>query len=61
VYEYEDPTGFFPTRQTETLNTVEDYERCDDLESIRIPALSATEVERSCTFVWERETWKKNV
>jgi mannose-6-phosphate isomerase-like protein (cupin superfamily) len=61
VYEYEDPTGFFPTRQTETLNTVEDYERCDDLESIRIPALSATEVEGSCTFVWERETWKKNV
>lgn len=61
VYEYEEPTGFFPTKQTITLNNVEDYERCEDLESIRIPQLSASEVERSCTFVWERETWKMKV
>jgi len=60
VYEYEEPTGFFPTQQTETLNSVENYERCEDLESIRIPALSALEVERTCTFVWEREMWKKD-
>ncbi|KEF55932.1 uncharacterized protein A1O9_07512 [Exophiala aquamarina CBS 119918] len=59
VYEYEEPTGFFPTKQNETLCSVEEYQRCDDLESIRIPKLSATEVELNCTFVWERETWKE--
>lgn len=61
VYKYEEPTRFFPTKQTETLSSVEDYERCDDLESIRIPKLSAPEVERDCTFVWERGTWKKDI
>lgn len=60
VYEYEEPTGFFPTKQTATLADVEQYERCDDLDSIRIPALSASEVENSCTFVWEKTTWRKD-
>lgn len=59
VYEYEEPTGFFPTKQTETIAHVEQYERCEDLESIRIPALSASEVENRCTFVWEKATWRK--
>ncbi|KAK5053893.1 hypothetical protein LTR84_001855 [Exophiala bonariae] len=59
VYEYEDPTGFFPTKQTDTLKDIEQYERCDDLESIRIPALSAHEVQQRCTFVWEKAIWKK--
>ena len=60
VYEYEEPTGFFPTKQTDTLRNVEQYERCDDLESIRIPALSADDVEKTCTFVWEKAIWKKD-
>ncbi|KAL9567476.1 hypothetical protein ACKAV7_008426 [Fusarium commune] len=51
LYEYEETTGFFPTAQTETLTSVEDYVRCDDLESIRIPLLTAQEVESRCWFV----------
>ncbi|KAH0847641.1 hypothetical protein AYO21_02929 [Fonsecaea monophora] len=54
LYEYEEPTAFFPTRQTRTLGSVDEYERCDDLEAIRIPRLSADEVTRRCSFVWDR-------
>ncbi|OAL37640.1 hypothetical protein AYO20_03147 [Fonsecaea nubica] len=54
LYEYEEPTAFFPTRQTRTLGSVDEYERCDDLEAIRIPRLSADEVLRRCSFVWDR-------
>lgn len=51
LYEYEETTGFFPTAQTKTLKRVEDYVRCDDLESIRIPRLTAQEVESRCWFI----------
>ena len=51
VYEYEGITGFFPTSQTETLKSVEDYVRCDDLDSIRIPALTADDVRERCRFI----------
>mgnify|MGYP001035926328 CR=1 FL=1 len=51
LYEYEEITGFFPTAQTETLKSAEDYVQCDDLESIRIPSLTAQEVEEQCFFV----------
>src|ERR1700742_1408940 len=44
LYEYEEPTAFFPTAQTQTLRRVEEYERCDDLESIRIPKQREREV-----------------
>jgi hypothetical protein len=54
LYEYEEPTAFFPTRQIETINNVEEYERCDDLESIRIPKLSAQDVHERCWFAWDR-------
>ncbi|KIW33261.1 uncharacterized protein PV07_00128 [Cladophialophora immunda] len=53
LYEYEEPTAFFPTRQTRTLSSVDEYERCDDLETIRIPRLSADEVRQRCWFVWD--------
>lgn len=55
VYEYEDPTGFFPTKQTMNMTSVDQYVRCDDLESIRIPALSKEEVHERCWFVWDRQ------
>ncbi|EXJ65990.1 uncharacterized protein A1O5_10967 [Cladophialophora psammophila CBS 110553] len=55
LYEYEEPTAFFPTRQTKTLTHVDEYERCDDLESIRIPHLSADEVRQKCWFVWDSQ------
>jgi hypothetical protein len=51
LYEYEEPTAFFPTAQVNTLTKVEEYERCDDLESIRIPKLSAVDVQDWCWFV----------
>ncbi|KAF7560976.1 hypothetical protein G7046_g3180 [Stylonectria norvegica] len=53
LYEYEEITGFFPTEQTETLKGVDDYVRCDDLERIRIPSLTAREVEETCWFVYD--------
>ncbi len=54
LYEYEEPTAFFPTRQIETMKNVDEYERCDDLESIRIPKLSAQDVHERCWFAWDR-------
>ncbi|CAI6013755.1 unnamed protein product [Clonostachys chloroleuca] len=62
LYEYEEITGFFPTAQTETLTSVEEYVRCDDLEGIRIPLLTAQEVESRCWFVKDDEIfqpWKE--
>jgi len=58
LYEYEEITGFFPTAQTETLKTEKEYIRCDDLESIRIPKLSAAEVRERCWFVYNRNVQK---
>ncbi|KIY04212.1 uncharacterized protein Z520_00905 [Fonsecaea multimorphosa CBS 102226] len=58
LYEYEEPTAFFPTRQTATLASVDDYERCDDLETIRIPSLSADQVRQRCWFVCDRTVRK---
>ena len=51
LYEYEEPTAFFPTAQTMTLTKVEQFDRCDDLEGIRIPKLSAVDVQDWCWFV----------
>ncbi|KIY02627.1 uncharacterized protein Z520_01092 [Fonsecaea multimorphosa CBS 102226] len=59
LYEYEDATGFFPTRQTRTLERIEEYERCDGLESIRFPKLSASDVRDQCWVVWNTEMTRK--
>lgn len=58
LYEYEEITGFFPTAQTDRLGSVEDYVRCDDLESIRIPALTAEQVKERCWFVRNGDVWR---
>lgn len=58
VFEYEAPTGFFPTAQTETLAAEEEYIECQDLHSIRIPAMSAEELMEKAWFVWGREIRK---
>lgn len=57
IYEYEDPTSFCPTKQTNVLKSVDEYERAsdDELASIMIPALEAREVNERCWFAWERE------
>ncbi|KAH1429162.1 hypothetical protein KXX32_004697 [Aspergillus fumigatus] len=58
VFEYEAPTSFFPTAQTNTLATEEEYVRCDDLHAIRIPAMTAEEIQRQAWFVWGKEIRK---
>jgi hypothetical protein len=57
IYEYEDPTSFCPTKQKHVLKNVDEYERASDeeLESIMIPALTASEVNEKCWFAWDRE------
>ena len=57
VYEYEDVTGFFPTSQTQTLQSTGQYQRCEDLESITFPLLSVEEVYARGRFVWGSEAW----
>ncbi|ETI21588.1 hypothetical protein G647_07935 [Cladophialophora carrionii CBS 160.54] len=55
LYEYEEPTAFFPTAQTKTLSQIDEYQRCDDLESIQIPKLSDVDVKEWCSFVWGKQ------
>ena len=56
VYEYESPTGFFPTEQTETLSDVGKYkEYTGDLENIRFPLLTTQDVSKRGTLVWDTE------
>jgi hypothetical protein len=58
VYEYETTTGFFPTRQTQTLHDGNDYVKCDDLHSIRIPEMSIEYLKKHAWFIWGR-TFRK--
>ncbi len=60
IYEYEEPTGFFPTEQTETLREVGQYVRCpeSELNRIRIKELSKEEVLKDASFVWETKLKK---
>lgn len=65
VYEYEEETGFFPTKQTQTLSSVKDYVKAEDseLEGLRFPAFSSEEVLEKGWFVWGgdcRRVGKKN-
>jgi len=52
MFEYEDATTFYPTAQTNRLESVEDYVPCDDLHSIRFPQMSAEDVARDGWFIW---------
>ena len=54
VFEYEEPTGFFPTAQKETLRSEEDYARCEDLQNIRFPVMSLEQIRGTAKFVWGR-------
>ncbi|KAK3716373.1 hypothetical protein LTR37_006523 [Vermiconidia calcicola] len=58
VFEYEQPTAFFPTAQVETLKEESDYVRCNDLESIRFPEMSLEEIRTTALFVWGRKATK---
>jgi hypothetical protein len=61
VYEYEEPTAFFPTAQTQTLHESSEYVRCDDLHSIRFPKLDVEQVMQRASFVWGRSVRKPAV
>lgn len=58
VYEYEDATSFYPTEQTRVLKNESEYQRCDDLHSIKIPAFTVEELKKTAWFVWGREARK---
>jgi hypothetical protein len=57
VYEYEDPTSFCPTKQTNVLKSVDEYEVApeEELDALKIPALEPGEVNERCWFVWNKE------
>lgn len=54
VFEYEEPTAFFPTAQTNVLKEESEYVKCDDLHGIQIPALKLEEIRKDAWFVWGR-------
>lgn len=60
VYEYEEETGFFPTKQTHTMKNVSEYVKAtdDELEELRFPALSSEEVLRRGWMIWGGECRK---
>lgn len=58
IFNYEEPTSFFPTSQTERLETEGDYVKCEDLQSIRIPEYSIEELMEKAFFVWGRSAKK---
>ena len=60
IYEYEEPTGFFPTKQTKTMQEVGEYVRCpeNELDGIRIKEMIKEDVLKAAWLVWEREMRK---
>jgi len=60
VFEYEEPTAFFPTAQTNVLREESDYEKCDDLQGIKIPAFTLEQLKKDARFIWGRGAWKLN-
>lgn len=53
VYNYEDTTGFSPTRSTQHMNEVSEYERYEgDLADIMFPKLSPVDVVEKARLVW---------
>lgn len=56
VYQYEAATSFFPTASTAPLGSAADYRaHTGDVETIRIPAMSATTVAARCRCVWDAD------
>lgn len=53
MFEYEDATTFYPTKQTHRLESIEDYVACEDLQSIRFPEMSAADVRENAWFLME--------
>ena len=60
VFEYEEPTAFFPTSQTNVLKEESDYVKCDDLHGIQIPAFTLEQLTKEAWFIWGRGVRKLN-
>jgi len=60
VFEYEKPTGFFPTAQTNVLKEKREYMKCDDPHGIQIPAFTLEQLKKDAWFVWGRGAQKLN-
>lgn len=59
IYEYEEPTGFFPTKETKTLGSADEYEKYEgDLEDIMFPKMTKDEVVNKASIIWNREVLK---
>lgn len=60
VYEYEEPTSFFPTRSTKPITDASDYEAFegDDFDEIRFPELTAKQVVDQGEIVFDTELHK---
>ena len=58
VYEYEEPTSFFPTKSTRIVKDVAEYEawKGEGFEEIRFPKLSKEQVVEQAKCVVNRET-----
>ena len=55
VYEYEEPTSFFPTQSTEIVRDTKQYQAYDgDLEKIRFPVLTPQEVVAQARVIVDR-------
>jgi hypothetical protein len=53
IYEYSEPTAFYPTASTHPISSVSEYQRFEgDLEAIRFPKLDARRIADSATLVW---------
>ncbi|OAP54583.1 hypothetical protein AYL99_11031 [Fonsecaea erecta] len=59
VYEYEDPTQFFPTASTKVAKNPSDYVPFEgSYDEIRMPILTAEEVVDRCTIVFDKKLSK---
>ena len=55
VYEYEEPTTFFPTMSTEVVTQPSEYQAFDGpLDEIRFPRMSARDVVQKSRIVFDR-------
>lgn len=55
IYDYAEPTGFFPCAGTATLARASDYvAHTGELEAIRFPALAAPDLVAGAALVWNR-------
>lgn len=59
VYEYEEPTTFFPTESVQVVDDPADYKPwAGDLESIRFPKMSAQDVVEKGSIIFNKEKSK---